>query len=511
MIFSESAAALGRETEAAVQISRPRLRFFPGPVVITLAFVFFAGLTVFGYSTFRAEMSPEFYRSMAYGSAIMFALAVLTTIWWLTLGITMEMRELGVVMTYRKKSFAIRFADIDAFTVADSPRYDNYRNVVALHRTITIEASGRKAVGRYLAMPSDVLDAMLARLVARITGESRPRSGDRWELDRAILRWGGEAIAVGAIAKAGVFDGNVRAWRMGEELPFLSVPHSSRNARILLHRLQNVQPSLAGHDHRVFDMAGALSQDGPGRLLFVRRTTVYSEVIRGAIIGSVLWVGWLAVDRFLRDVRALGHGAIIGLGVLAFFYAIHRLTTRYRFYDRALTRDTILGSRTMQYSQVAKMMWRETVTLINHSISAGTRMKVRLVPADGKALTVDVHRFRGTDNDVALVRAAMAENIARSLRKQLEREGRVQWTRDAAFLREGLEVKTGVLGNKPLLIPYDDWIGVQYQQGYLNIHRESWRKPLAMLEVRGENFYPGLALCYMLMQRIQSTEEERRA
>jgi len=190
------------------------------------------------------------------------------------------------------------------------------------------------------------------------------------------------------------------------------------------------------------------------------------------------------------------------------FHALYRITTRYRFHERGLTRSTLLGDRTMLYGQVESMTWRETVTMINHAIAIGTTMKIRLAGAGEKPLQVKVHRFRGTDADLEPVRRAIAHNIALRLRQTLEREGRVAWTRDATFLREGLEVKTGLLGNKPALLPYDQPLGVQYSGAYLNIHRDTWRKPFVLLDARAENFYPGLTLFGMLMQRVNPLDEE---
>jgi len=291
----------------------------------------------------------------------------------------------------------------------------------------------------------------------------------------------------------------VRAWRRGDATHFLAVPLSSRNAYLLLHRLQK---GAASHTTMTREEPIAGDTSGIGRQLFVRRTSMTSVVFYTAVMAGVLYLAWLSVDRFVPQFARLGHGAVLGAGMLFLLYALHRLTTRYRFHERGLTRSTILGKRTMLYGQVEKLLWKETTTLINHSIAVGTTMNVQFVPGDGSSpLQVKLHRFRAGDEDIEPVRRAVSHNIALHLREHLNREGRVAWTNDAAFTRDGLEVKTGLLGNTTTLLPYDQPLGLHLHEGYLNIHRDSPRKPIVLLRSSGANFYPGLVLYEMLMQQ----------
>jgi hypothetical protein len=492
---------------------RPRFRYYPGPPLATVVAILFGALAAFGFMTFRATLSPEFYRSMAYLSAIMFALAIGSTIWWLGMGVTFSPRERGIVITRRGREFAFRFTDIDALTVADTPRYDNYRRVAALNRTITIEGNGQTVKAHYIALPQDALDDLLMRLSVGLANERRPRSGKGWDIDESTLRWRGEPIPLGSIVRSGLFDNEVRAWRQGESTHFLAVPYSSRNARVLLHRLHTTQPSLQSSEQVAAPIvAPVTAQDGLGRLLFTRRTTFTSVIFKSAGIGLVLWGGWLAVDRFLAEYKRLGHGAVIGLAVLAVFHALYRATMRYKFHERGLMRSTILGNRTMAYADVERVRWREKVTTISHGIAVGTTLKFRLAGGEGtKPLLMHTHQFRAGDPDLQPVLNAISASIGRNLRKQLEREGRVEWTKDATFLREGLEVRTGFLGNKPELLPYDTPLGIHFTEGYLNIYRTMWRKPLVLLDSGSENFYPGLSLFYVLMRNLQRPQEEHTA
>lgn len=495
-----SASLLGPETEEAVRVRRPSFRYYPGPIVCAVAAIPFAAITALGYLTERHEWSPDFYRGAAIGTVVLIALAVFTTLLWMAMGITVSPRQLGVVIVTGRKQFSYRYADIDAFTVSDSPRYDNYRRVVALNRAITIEAEGEKKRFHYVAMPNDLLDDMLDRLTARIAAETRPRSGAKWELGTSTLRYRGEDVPLNQIAKAGIFDNEIRAWKRGEPMPFLAVPYSSRNARLLLYAFHNAPPA---EPVAASVIPSTTSVDGIGRELFVRRTSITSVIFTRFLAACVLWVGWIAVDKKLPEFNQLGHGALIGIAVLAALHALNRIAMRYRFHERGLTRTTLLGNRTLMYAQIASMTWSETVTMIQHSIPLGTTKKIRFVPIHGKPLNLKMHRWTTTDTDLDSVRRVIADHIAANLHHQLEQEGRVPWTKDATFTREGLELKTGLLGNKLEFVPYDQQISVLMHEGFLNLYRETWRKPLVLLRCNGENFYPGFSLLFLLMHDVQ--------
>jgi len=497
-----AASLLGRELEPPIVMPRPRFRFYPGPVVCGVAFLLLAALAAFGLLTFRATLSPGFYQLIAGCAVLMLVLCILSTWWWLRLGVTMSLRELGVVLITHKRQYSILYADIDAVTIADSRRYDERRAVVAFNRTVTVEANGRKTRATYVALPNDALDPLLDRLAARVAAEPRPRSGDGWTVDLATLRWRGSDVPLHAIGKTGVFDGAVRLWLRGEDMHFASVPLSSRNAHVFLHLAQRgaaASPPVA---------SPSSSTKGLGRLLFTRRTSATSVVFNTIIAFSVLWLAMLSVERFLEAVpMPAARGVLLGIGVLVVLRAIYRLTMRYRFHERGLTRTSIVGNRTLLYGQIRAMTWAETTTIIE-GIATGTSVVAKLVPDDGTTpLVVRIHRFRAGDPDIVPLRHTIARSIGTHLREHLERDGRVPWTKDATFTAAGLEVKTGLFGGNTTLLPYDQPIGIRFSDGFLHLFRENWKKPLAILPASGENFYPGLALFEMLMENVTVPEE----
>ncbi len=496
--------SLGREIAPAVVIGRPRFRYYPGPPTAAIVSIPFLALTLFGYLTFRAEMSPGFYSFTAWMTAFVLVMAVVTTVIWLRFGVTISLRELGVVIVSRGKTHEIRYADIDAITIYDKRRYDETATVRALTRTITLETATGKVKAEYVALPQDALDDTLDAIVERVAAEPRPRAGKGWSIEHGTLTVRRDRVPLSSISAAGVFERNVRLWKHNDEEHFFSVPHDTKNARVLLalaQRSASTAPAQAS--------AASSTSSGIGRLLFSRRTTLLSGLGNTILVIFGLAVGWMCLEKYLGIPTKIALGAMIAVFVLWIFYSIYRATVRYRFHERALVRLSLLGTRTLAYANVAAMTWHESAATLEHAIPLGTTLKAKLLPDDGsRAVSIRIHRFRGRDGDLEPVRSHIAHHIAHTLQRHLEHGDEVQWTPTAKFKREGLEVKGGWLNKTITLLPYEQPIGVYPDKGFLVLYRESPHKPLAMLNINEANFYPGLALFEMLMQNVVQAVEK---
>ena len=487
-------SALGREIAAPVAIGRPRFRYYPGPPTAGIISVPFLALTLFGYLTFRAKLSPGFYQFMAVCTAMMIVAAVATFAIWLRMGMSLSLRELGILLNGRE----IPYADIDAITIHDKRRFDEKAIVRALTRTITIETTNGKVKALYVAMPQDASDATLDALVSRIAAQPRARSGKGWRVEQATFEARGERVPLSAITAAGVFERDVRLWRHRDEQHFFSAPLDSRNARVLLALAQRGASAASAEAH-----VEPAPSTGLGRLLFSRRTSLISGVGNTLIAAFLLGLGWMCLERFLHVPPALAVRIAIGGFALWILYSIHRATVRYRFHERGLVRISLLGTRTLAYANVSSMAWHESSTTLEHAIPLGTSVKAKLYPDDGaSAVSIRVHRFRGTDGDLEPVRGAIARHIASSMQQRLARGEEVAWTPKARFTREGVALKREVLR-------YGNPIGAFFRGGYLMLYRDSWRKPLAILTASENNFYPGLVLFERLMQPVATEEAAR--
>jgi hypothetical protein len=470
---SHDSQLLGREVEPPVVIGRPLLRFYPGPAVAWPAAIFFAAFFLFGYLTVGWELSRGFYQFIGVCALSMLLLAIVSTIRWTQMHLTLSLRELGVVLNGR----ALRFADLDTFTVANSRRYDNERNVIALNRTVTLEANGTRVRASYIAMPNDPLDSALDAIAAAMTAKHRGERGSGWSVENDTIVAGGTRIPLSMISAAGVYDDEVRIWRHGDAHHALAVPLSSRNARVLLRIAsgsRTAAPPPALH---------AVSQEpatGIGRLLFTRRTSIFS-----AVFSTAIYLALALLVRIFMEKQGLPFGkeTAYALGTIVLLVSIRRMLRVYRFHERGV----IAAGRTLLFDDVTAIRWQETTTLINHAIYVGTSMKVKLKTRDGKPFVISLYRWRANDDDLMPMRYAISAKIANELQQQLQREGRAPWVRGVAFTTSGVEVKKNLHTFEPPLYGF-------LREGFFILYRERWQKPSALLPVSDENFYPGLVL-----------------
>jgi hypothetical protein len=394
-----------------VAIGLPPFRHYPVPGVFWPFAIFFAFVAVIMAVTGFFAMNPSFWTAFSLFGSVFWVGAIYGSFRRYQLRITMSLRELGVVIVSGgRKTYAARYADIDALTVSDLIRGDERRNAVALTRSITIHAD-RKIRADYVALPqNDPLDPLLDELAARIASQPRQREGKGWMIERETLHAGGESVPLSMIASAGVFDKQVRLWRRGEDFHFFSVPFFSRNARVLLRRATDASKNAPVHA----TLSGIATADGSGigRLLFTRRTSPFSQIFVTALLFGVLWTGQRLVDRQVPQYHDLARAAALALGVLVILRAIHRLSTRYRFHERGMVRATLLGHRTLLYRNIGGMSWKQSVTLVEHAIYAGTLLRVNFLPNDGSPpLKLRLYRFRGEDPDLQRVRDVISRSI----------------------------------------------------------------------------------------------------
>ena len=396
--------SLGREILPAATIGRPRFRDYPGPPTAAVLFVPFGALAAFGFLTFRAQLSPGFYWFMAFGAGFLFLGAVITFAIWLRFGMTISVRELGVVFN----GVEIPYAQIDAITIRDKRRYDETATVRASTRTISIEAAGRKAKARYAGRPDEVRDDVLDMIAERVAAEPRARAGKGWRVEQGTLHMRGRSVPLSTITAAGVYEREVRLWKSVDEAHCFAVPYDSRNARILLALAKRASPPTINRQ----------PPTGLGRLLFARRTSIASVLGNTILALFVIGIGWMCLERFLSLPRQFALGAAIGAVVLWIVHSVYRATVRSLFHERALVRVSLLGTRTLPYANVAAMQWRETAASFEHAIPMGTTVRARLTPDDGtRPLSIIVHRFRGDDPELAAVRSLIDGHIARSRRR----------------------------------------------------------------------------------------------
>lgn len=473
---------------STVVIPPPPFRLYRGPVVCWPIAFLFAAFAAWGFATGRGALSPGFYWFMTAMAGLMFAMAIGSTIRRMQLQLTLTLRDQIVTLVAGSREHTLAYRELDALTVAESGRYDDERNLIALNRSITLHAAGKRASASYVAVANDPLDDLLQELVERMARERRNRSGEGWSIENEILTAGSERIPLSNISAAGVFDREVRIWRHGRTEPVLTVPLSSRNARLLLHIAGEAQTSAPSHTE-------AAATSASNRELFTRRTSTLAVLFQTALAGVAIWLAQFAVAVKAPAFAEGARMAAFVVAALAMISAIHRITRTYRFHEQSVTRTSLFGSRTFRYDEAVSLTWKESNSFLEHTIYLGTSMTISMSAANGeKPFVITLHRHRASDEDLLPLRRALSERVAVHMHHEWKHGDRIAWTNSAAFTTVGLEVKTGMLGGGREVLPYGQPLNALFNDGYLIFFRDHWTQPLAILETSQENFYPGLAL-----------------
>jgi hypothetical protein len=451
----------------------------------------FTAFAAWGFATGRGALSPGFYWFVAGMAGLMFLMAIGTTIRRMQLQLTMSLREPGVTLIAGSREHNLAYRELDALTIAESGRYDDARNLIALNRSITLDAAGKRASASYVAVADDPLDDLLQELVERMARERRDRSGEGWSIENEMLIANRERVPLSTISAAGVFDREVRVWCHGRKEPLLAVPLSSRNARLLLYIAGEAQTSAP--PRRARTSAAAIEESNIE--LFTRRTSKLAVLFQTALLGCVIFLAQYAVTVKAPALAEPARIAAFLAAAAAMIAAIHRMSRTYHFHEHSVTRTSLFGSRTFRYEDAVSITWKERSSFLEHTVYLGTSMTVTMTAANGAPpFVITLHRFRTSDEDLLPLRRAVSERIAVRLHHEWKHGERSPWTNNAAFTAVGLEVKTGVMGGGRELLPYGQPLNAMFSDGYLIFFRDHWTKPLTILETSQENFYPGLAL-----------------
>jgi len=457
---------------------RPSFNVYPGPVIFPVFGAMLLGFTIYiwrvnGLHTFITEFFIA-------ATAFLLLGALITGSRYLSYRVEASIHDHAV--TFNGHDFL--FDRIDSVALAEKARLGQWAKTVAMRRTLTITAEGKRRTFAWLAHPDgDPIAPILQLLLRRMANEAARRSlrGPGWSLELGTLRTKDESTPLSTVTSA-IFDDEVRLWRRGEPNPFFATPITSPNA-LVLRRVAEDARDQAPAPTPVVD------ESRLGRLLFVRKPPGFINVLSAFAFGSFgASAAWYAADRWMPQ---LTKPVLIAAGLVTLYAVIRAIlsfATRYRFHEKGMIATYAVGQRELRYADVARMRWQEQRNF-TEGIYSGTSVKATLIAADGKPLHIDVRRFRTTDGDLEPLRHAMAHAVAARMRHELASTGRVAWTDKATLLRDGIELKRGVV------IPYTERLNARFDDnGWVYFSREGSRKQLRMLNRAGENFEAGWIL-----------------
>lgn len=469
-----------------VVAQRPSLDIYPGPVIFPVfGALFVAGTAYIWRVNGLHDVVTEIFLAC---TLLMLLGALVTGTRYFSYRVEASIHDHAVTLNGRE----FLFDRIDSVALAEKARLGQWAKTVAMRRTLTVAAEGRRRTFAWLASPAgDPIEPILQLLLRRLASDAarRPLRGAGWSLELGTLRTRDDATPLSTVTSAGIFDQEVRLWRRGEPNPFFATPATSSNALVLLRVAEDaLEKSPPAH-------VPVADETGLGRLLFVRKPAGLVNTFNAFLYGLFgTATAWYFADRWAPQFTRLVLDAAIVVSLYVVARAILSFGTRYRFHEAGMIATYAIGRRTLRYADVARMRWDERRNFTN-GVYSGTSLDATLVPAGGKPLHIDLRRFRTVDGDLEPLRHAVAHAVAARMRHELESTGRVAWTKDAALLRDGVELEPGVV------VRYDEKVNAHPDDhGFLNFYRDNWRKPIRLLRRNGDNFEPGWILYCELTQ-----------
>ena len=99
--------------------------------------------------------------------------------------------------------------------------------------------------------------------------------------------------------------------------------------------------------------------------------------------------------------------------------------------------------------------------------------------------------FTPGNPDFDTLRQYVSQWVLSRMIAEFQDDRSVEWTPNVIFQAEGIAYKSGLLKNKPQMLPYDQIESTELDAGQFCIYSRREKKAQIRLESSGRNFYPG--------------------
>lgn len=361
----------------------------------------------------------------------------------------LTLHEHGFAVGWPGRERAMLFADVRSFSLLER---ESFRSLLAGAVLRRITARSGKATLRFGheafdGRPDPVTPA-LRDLLQRLTDvcEQRLRDGEAlsgpgWSLTADGFRpgFGAAFVPLSAISRTEIVQGQVRAWKQGEDRPFFAAPAGSPNAHLLLELLAR---RLAGFGLLSFEPA--LPEASPlGRFLFALRDP------------ATLW---------LRRVEVYENGLAV------------------------IRRSPLQHRQEMLFTDVERMRLLSSSPSRRRATYEG-----RLSSGSRGWITV---RFPATQENHRLLLGRAAAAVADKLAGGATTAQGIAWAGGARITREGIVYPrrrwNGLEAQE--LAPFAEKLRFAMSRDSWRLYRAGRTKPSLVLDTAAWNFLPGLVL-----------------
>jgi hypothetical protein len=327
--------------------------------------------------------------------------------------------------------------------------------------------------------------------------------GENWTLSTngVLLHNVQRLVPLEQINGAAWYDDVFYLWQEEFDEPVLEVPTSALNALILADIMGSIVDGTP--------KGAATSNTGPGRMFgeFNEMRQTFAIAVGGGIALAVLLAIVAApvdLDRFMIFGPLIaGGGAIAACSILKLG------NETLRCFEREIVR-TCNGKKTsIRYDQLESMSMRWVDHYYNHGYThTSVEMKFEAGAAVSKPINFNAKCKRHPNEDgqceaLGELQQRASAAIADRLAEQLQREGRVAWTKKLTILPDGLEVKK-LMKSQPQFIPYADIKKWSIDSGTLKIWSNDKWMSQAGEDTSTTNFFPGWMLFISLASQNRS-------
>lgn len=485
-------AELGAPTGDPIRLAPVPLRYAAGAIVVVVLGVVIAGIGAFAATQSDGRI-PGVICLCVGGLLLAGGVASMAK---RKSSCTLQTLDHGVAIQRGSRMTAVPYAELRALSVQEKEVLANGTPAGVLVTLLFDRPGGKVKLQNYFGFgPEGASD--FGACVDRIVGgrvevmkqsiaEGQRIRGQGWSLDRdGLIGKDGRLTELTAVVLCRTSGDRVKLWRAGEERPFVDTPAGSADAQALAAL---VAPHLPEEPPEI-DLPGSL-----GRILFTRKANR-----AGTILLGVIGLGALAFGGLLMVMEDYSFWWLVAAGLVVLLLAIRAARFRLDVHSLGIRTTGLFSRRELRYGDVAALTHTATRQYVNGAYT-GTMQVLAFEPAPGagKRITYST-QTKGTDQELEAFRDRVAAIVSERLRSEIDRSGRVTWTKDVVLTRRGVEYRASKLIGKgeECFLPFSDELTYQFVQGELQL-TDGGNSPVARIPCGGPNFYPGFALFLQL-------------
>lgn len=201
------------------------------------------------------------------------------------------------------------------------------------------------------------------------------------------------------------------------------------------------------------------------------------------------------------------------LPILLTCWCLNRRLRVFQYHEKGVSLKTWYGDRGLLFEEIDSFQYKAVRYIFQHTVVLGTSIKLKFVPNDRSSLKGFSFRGNIETQPAAMesMQVRVSDSIAKRLACILSEELSVRWTSMVTLEQKGIQFKPriSIIINRPVFLAYEDIARTEMHEGYFNIYRPGKKWPALSIPIGTPNFFPGLMIFNMIIQKINNLSEEQ--